>query len=141
MVGSAAARYAAGGYDVVVDGIVGPWFLPYFQRAVGTGAGKLHYVILRPARDVARSRAVCRTREADLLDSASVGAMYDAFEDLGLFEGHVVDSSHQQPEDTVTEIGRGVDDGRFIVDDRHYGDMARIAQRYGRALPTEPEVE
>lgn len=131
VVGSAAARYAAGGYDVVVDGIVGPWLLPHFLHAVGTVAGGLRYVILRPSRDIARGRAVGRTGEGDLVDSGPVDAMYDVFEGLGLFEAHVVDSSDRHPEDTIAGIRRGVDDGRFIVDDRHHGDMARIARKYG----------
>ena len=30
---AAAAAYARGGYDVVVDGVIGPWFLPPFRQA------------------------------------------------------------------------------------------------------------
>ncbi|HEY0001024.1 MAG TPA: AAA family ATPase [Actinoplanes sp.] len=29
------ATFARGGYDVVVDGIIGPWFLPPFRAATG----------------------------------------------------------------------------------------------------------
>ena len=33
-----AKRYARGGYDVIVDGIVGPWFLEPYCRAMVFGA-------------------------------------------------------------------------------------------------------
>ncbi|MGR6034988.1 MAG: AAA family ATPase [Candidatus Nitrosoglobus sp.] len=39
-----AEGYAKGGYFVVVDGIIGPWFLQPFRRL----AAPLHYVVLRP---------------------------------------------------------------------------------------------
>src|SRR4051812_19701100 len=43
--GRAAGRYATGGYPVVVDGIIGPWFLDHFVLAV---AATVHYAVLRP---------------------------------------------------------------------------------------------
>jgi hypothetical protein len=57
-IGAAAARYAEGGYDVVVDGIVGPWFLGRFQQAIGSAVDNLRYVVLRPSREVAQRRAL-----------------------------------------------------------------------------------
>ena len=49
-VGAAAGRFAGGGYEVVVDGIVGPWLLDRLCRAAGSSAGTLRYVVLRPGR-------------------------------------------------------------------------------------------
>jgi hypothetical protein len=50
----AAARYAEGGYFVLVDGIIGPWFLDAF-RNLGVA---LHYIVLRPeeAQTMPRTR-------------------------------------------------------------------------------------
>jgi hypothetical protein len=45
----AAAGYAAGGYFVLVDGIIGPWFLDAFRSITVP----LHYVVLRPDGSVA----------------------------------------------------------------------------------------
>lgn len=39
---------AAGGYRVVCDGIVGPWFLEPFRAAAAGADLSLHYVVLRP---------------------------------------------------------------------------------------------
>jgi cytidylate kinase len=131
VIGSAAARYEEGGYEVVVDGIVGPWFLQDFQHAVGAEGKSLSYVVLRPARDVALERALARTRDHDLVDARPVGAMYDVFGDLGLFESHVIDSSGQDVTATLGTIERGLETGAFKVTDRHSEDMARLARRHG----------
>ena len=41
----AAKRYARGGYDVIVDGIVGPWFLEPW-RALVREDYEVHYIVL-----------------------------------------------------------------------------------------------
>jgi hypothetical protein len=136
-IGAASACYSAGGYHVIVDGIVGPWFLPHFRRSVGSDASGLRYAILRPSRDIAHQRALARVGQHDLVAPEPVRIMYDVFENLGLFEDHVIDSSDQLPAETVTAIQRSLGDGRFVVTDRHYDDMARMATKYGMDLPTE----
>lgn len=40
--------YAAGGYDVIRDGIIGPWFIDVFRTASTSKGIRLHYVVLRP---------------------------------------------------------------------------------------------
>ncbi|MHB1548526.1 MAG: AAA family ATPase [Acidimicrobiales bacterium] len=140
VVGTASACYAAGGYEVVVDGIVGPWFLRHFQRALGAGADGLRYVILRPAREVALRRPLERSGGEDLVDPGPISAMYDAFEDLGFFESHVIDSSDQHLAGTVATIRRGLGDGRFSLADSHDDDMARLARKYDVQMPGDPEI-
>ena len=55
----AAKRFARGGYDVVVDGIVGPWFLDPWLRAAGQGY-EVHYIVLRAGKEETMRRAVGR---------------------------------------------------------------------------------
>ena len=50
----AAVAYALGGYSVVVDGIIGPWFVERWLVHVPENL-PVHYVILCPSRDVALS--------------------------------------------------------------------------------------
>ncbi|EPA2556137.1 AAA family ATPase [Escherichia coli] len=57
----AAEGYARGGYFVIVDGIVGPWFLAPFKKI----PVPVHYVVLRPALDVAIRR--CQERGGNTL--------------------------------------------------------------------------
>lgn len=52
VVARAAEGYAKGGYFVVVDGIIGPWFLYLFRRL----KQPLHYFILHPDLDAAIER-------------------------------------------------------------------------------------
>ena len=54
----AACAYARGGYDVIVDGIIGPWLLPEFRSAFVLL--ELRYVVLRPSLSVALARATGR---------------------------------------------------------------------------------
>ena len=85
--------YAAGGYQVVVDGVVGPWFLERFRSAPERGELPLHYVVLRADRETTMARAAARGA-AGLADPEPLSAMYRQFADLGEFEGNVVDTTH-----------------------------------------------
>ncbi len=116
VIGTASAGYAAGGYDVVVDGIVGPWFLDRFLDAVGdvVAVSLVSYVVLRPARSVARARAMGRIGVDDFVDTEPVDAMYSAFEDLGEYESHVVDTSDQDAA-SVLEIQVPLARGDFAL--------------------------
>lgn len=46
---SAAITYAMGGYHVVLDGIIGPWFLDRLLPRARAGRVEVDYVVLRPA--------------------------------------------------------------------------------------------
>ncbi len=112
---AAAVQFADGGYDVFVDGIIGPWFLPHWLEAAGRGR-PMHYFVLRPSRQVAVMRAVGRRSPDDLVDPNPVGKMFDAFADLGRFEAHVLDSSSQDIDATVAAVRQGLRGGRYLLD-------------------------
>jgi predicted kinase len=100
--------YAAGGYQVVVDGIVGPWFADRFRSAAGDLP--LHYVVLRADRDTVLARAAGRGA-AGLAESGPLAVMYRQFADLGDYEGNVIDTTHlaaDQVADTVLGALAGV---------------------------------
>ena len=128
-IASVAARFAEGGYSVIVDGIVGPWFLAQWQRAVGLDE-PLEYVILRPSRAVAMSRALERLGPADLVDAEPVRAMFDAFQDLGTLESHVIDSTDLDVASTLKRVEAGLDAGRFRVSAGDRPDIERLAQKF-----------
>jgi chloramphenicol 3-O-phosphotransferase len=52
----AAKAYAAGGYTVFVDGVIGPWWLPLLQELLGG----FDYVLLRSELETALERAATR---------------------------------------------------------------------------------
>lgn len=109
--GAAASRYARGGYAVFVEGIVGPWFLERFRAEI---SGSLHYVVIRPNRNAAFARAIARP-ETQLTERAPITKMYDEFESLGVYERCVIDNSMQTLEETVSDVARGLAEGRFRV--------------------------
>ena len=55
-----AKRFVRGGYDVYVDGIVGPWFLEPWLGAAREGYD-VHYIVLRASREITLRRAVERS--------------------------------------------------------------------------------
>ena len=104
----AAEEYAKGGYFVVVDGIVGPWFIHPFRRL----KQPLHYIVLRPALDAAIER--CRLRGGDTLaDPGPISALYQQFSRLGEFENHVIETVGHSPHDTLAAVHAGLVSGRF----------------------------
>ena len=127
---SASARFAAAGYEVFVDAIVGPWFLPRWQAAAEL-QDPLRYVILRPSREVAASRAVNRSGPDDLVDPEPVAKMFEAFSDLGVFEAHVVDTTNETADQTVLTVERGILAGHYLLPSDGRSDEERLASKFG----------
>ncbi|RYZ31109.1 MAG: AAA family ATPase [Propionibacteriaceae bacterium] len=116
VVAGAAHMYAAGGFVTVVDGVVGPWMLHHFLDRPGRRPGvRLHYVVLRPQREVTLARAQQRTAARALTDEAPVLSMWDQFADLRELETHVVDTSQQTPEESLRLVVEGVESRRFLL--------------------------
>ncbi|MFE5338829.1 DinB family protein [Isoptericola sp. NPDC056578] len=109
---AAATAYARGGYDVVLDGVVGPWFLPPFRTAAAREGWDLAYVVLRPALDATLARATGRA-DAELRDPAAVRSMHAAFADLGDLEPHARDTTHEEPALTAAAVRAALDDGAY----------------------------
>ncbi|WP_433265142.1 AAA family ATPase [Actinosynnema sp. CS-041913] len=112
VVAQAAFGYAAGGYQVVCDGIVGPWFLEPFRAAATRTGLDLHYLVLRPDEATTVRRAVERGGEA-LTDPHPVRSLHRQFADLGPFERHALDSTGQDPDATASAALRAIEGGAF----------------------------
>jgi len=105
----AADRFATGGYDVAVDGVLGLWSLGPWH-ALGR---PVSYALLLPDVAAARRRAAERG-EHPLKDLDVVSQMHAAFvAHLDGFEHHVIDSTHLSPEDTAVEVRRRLDAGEL----------------------------
>jgi predicted kinase len=107
----AARGYARGGYDVVLDGILGPWALQPFRDAAARDGLELSYVVLRPSLETALARATAREGRA-LREVGPIKGLYGAFADLGELERCVVDSTDQEPEQTAAAVR---DRDRFVI--------------------------
>ena len=99
----AAKRYARGGYDVIVDGIVGPWFLEPWLRAAREGY-EVHYIVLRASRETTLRRAVERSKLDLETNTELVEVMWEQFCDLGKYEANVVDTTNQTVPETIESI-------------------------------------
>jgi cytidylate kinase len=105
------ATYARGGYDVVVDGIIGPWFLPPFRAMAARDRLSVSYVVLRPDLDTTLARA--RERAGDeLRDVDAITGLHGAFTRLGELEGHAVDTGDLDAVQTAAEVRRVLESGR-----------------------------
>lgn len=118
VIAGAAQTYADGGFVCVVDGIIGPWMLEHF-RGMHAGSGpagpRVHYIVLQPNRDEALRRAQERTFPGALLDEGPVTAMWDQFADLGILEGHAIDTSRDTPETTLARVREAVASGAYML--------------------------
>jgi energy-coupling factor transporter ATP-binding protein EcfA2 len=113
----AAFTYAAGGFTTLIDGIVGPWMLGHF-RDLGDGADlpRVHYVVLRPARDETVRRAQARTAEDALVEEEPIVSLWAQFSDLGALESHAIDTTDQETADTVRAVRDATASDRFLLD-------------------------
>lgn len=104
----AAETYALGGYFVIVDGIVGPWFLAPFKRI----SVPVHYVVLRPPLDVAILR--CQQRGGDTLtDPGPITELHKQLSSLGELERHALPIDAHTREDTLATVIKAVQSGSF----------------------------
>ncbi len=99
----AAKRYARGGYDVIVDGIVGPWFLDPWLKAAREGY-EVHYVILKATKEETMRRAVGRSKLDQETNTELVETMWKQFCDLERYDSHVIYTTNLTTEETVVVI-------------------------------------
>jgi predicted kinase len=108
-----ALAYARGGYDVIVDGIVGPWFLDPFRTAARKSGVAFDYVVLRPSAAVTVQRGISRSGEGAMRDEEVIAQMWNAFQNLGPLEPHALDTTGMTAEETARAIREGQSAGRF----------------------------
>jgi cytidylate kinase len=104
--------FARGGYGVVVDGIVGPWFLPPFRAAAERDHLAMCYVVLRPDLHVTVSRATERPG-AELRDVDAITGLHAAFAQLGDLEDHAIDTGNLDAAQTAAEVRRLLVSGKY----------------------------
>ena len=110
---AAAAQYAKGGYSVLVDGIVGPWFVELVAETFADHGARWHYAILLPANDVnvERSRSRSKTITQEVLKK-----MHSEFTaHLAGYEKHVVDSTHLDATQTAEAVNKKMETGELHV--------------------------
>lgn len=110
--GAACGYFAHGGYTVVFDGMVGPWFLPAFLAA--SGLPRLAYAMLMPPVDVCVHRVTSRIGHG-FSDLAATRHMHAEFERAAPDARHVIDDVGE-PDRTVDEIIERLHAGALDLD-------------------------
>jgi hypothetical protein len=95
---------------VLLDGIIGPWFLRPFRDGGGRAGVPLHYVVLPPGLTQTLRRA--RERSArQLHESGPIRSLHEQFSQLGDLEAHVLDTSGLTAEQTIEQVRAAMDAG------------------------------
>lgn len=111
---AAAFAYAEGGYDVIADGVVGPWMLGHYTRAADAHSGiPLRYIVLRPSLEVTVRRAQQRSSPDALTDAVVVEDLWRKFADIGELESHAVDTSALDPHETAEVVRAALGSERY----------------------------
>lgn len=110
----AAKRFARGGYDVIVDGIIGPWFLDPWEKAVQENY-EIHYFILRASKHETINRAVTRAKLDLERNIELVESMWEQFQHLCHYECYVLDTTKRSIEETVLNIKEKVREKSYLL--------------------------
>lgn len=108
----AAKSLALHGYDVVLEGILGPWFASIVQREFEPQITDVWYVILRTSLEEAKRR-VHQRGDTSIDDVVSV--MHPQFQNLGEWEGNVLESGQMSVAEVVQSIESGIAQRRFSI--------------------------
>ena len=112
---ASAKEFLLGGYEVYVDGVIGPWFLEQWLKLANEGYD-VRYVVLRPDEENTVFRAANREQRAEFpLDEEAVRKMWRMFSELGEYEENVVDNSNRTVSESVELIQKLLADGRFRI--------------------------
>jgi predicted ABC-type ATPase len=97
---AATGLFVAGGYTVVYDGVIGPWFLPTFAEKAGVE--RLNYVMLLPSEDVCLDRVRSRLGHG-FRDLDAAAHMYREFASASVASRHIV-TGLGDVEDDVSDV-------------------------------------
>jgi chloramphenicol 3-O-phosphotransferase len=109
-IAAAACAYARGGYQVFIDGVVGPWLLDIFREAARRAGLRLDYVVLALTRETAVARARDRA-EGPLADYPP--RIFEGLADLGPLHSHAMAVEGLALADIAARLQRDLAAGRF----------------------------
>jgi len=114
-VAASAKRFSAGGYEVFVDGVIGPWFLKPWVKISEEGID-VRYIVLRPTEEMTVLRAINREqRECFPLNEKVVKTLWLSLTNLGKYESNVVDTTAQTVEESVALIQKMLFEENFHI--------------------------
>jgi hypothetical protein len=106
---TSAGVFARGGYEVVLDACLGPWFVADLSALVGAVA--VDYLILMPSWEMVRRQLTQRTDHGFTSEDAALHMYREFASSLTGFERHVIDPMGSKPEDLADTVGHAIDEG------------------------------
>ena len=106
--------FACGGYDVIVDGIIGPWFLESWLNISQNGY-EVHYIILRASKEETRNRGVKRDKLDRKTNIELVETMWEQFNSLENYESYVIDTTSCSIDETVLMVREKIERKSHIL--------------------------
>lgn len=114
-VAASAKSFSKNGYEVFVDGTLGPWFLKPWIKIAKKGID-VRYIVLRPDEETTVTRATKRQqREYFPLNTDLIKDLWNSFTDFGEYESHVIDTTRQMIDESVTIIQKMLFEGNFRI--------------------------
>lgn len=114
-VAASAKRFSEGGYEVYVDGVIGPWFLKPWIRIAEDGVD-VRYIILRPDEQTTILRATEREqRDYFPLTHEVIKNTWLSFSDLGIYESNAIDTTNQIVDESVMLIQKMLLEGAYRI--------------------------
>ncbi len=107
---AAKGRFVTGGYTVVYDGVVGPWFLPAFTAATGLPA--VHYAVLLPPLEECLHRVATRSGHG-FTDARAAQRMHQDFAEAPVEARHIIRDAGG-PADVAGEVFRRFSRGDLL---------------------------
>ena len=108
---AATGRLVSGGYQVVYDGVIGPWFSATFLAA--TGLEEMQYAVLLPSLDCCLSRVRTRTGHG-FTDLAAAEQVHRQFAGAGIPARHLFTDDRDDPETTAARIRARISEGSLV---------------------------
>lgn len=109
----AAADFARGGYSVVLDGVLGPWFLPTLAKSCPYDEINVDYVILMPSLDRVLANLSGRTGHG-FTSAEAAAKMHAEFEGaISDYDRHVFDPGDLTPDDLADRVDADQSAGRL----------------------------
>ncbi len=106
--GRATGEFVVGGFSVVYDGVIGPWFLDTFVTTAGLT--EVDYAVLLPTVGVCQQRVEARHGHG-FTDVAATASMHRQFSEAGLEQRHLIHDHGQSPSETTDSIRHALSSG------------------------------
>jgi predicted kinase len=109
---TSAGVFARGGYDVVLDACLGPWFVPDLMALIGDSV-EIDYAVLLPPWETVRHQLGDRTDHGFTSEDAALHMYREFASSLTGFESHVIDAAGAPPEEVADAVEAAATEGRL----------------------------